>query len=53
MLYYNIIIDKLIEEGLITKDFYGKVTLVFENGKINYIKKEETIKINKKPKSGG
>ena len=50
MLQY--IIDRLIEEGIVTKDFYGKVILVFENGKVNYIKKEETIKI-KKPKSGG
>jgi hypothetical protein len=32
------------------EDFYGKATLVFEKGKIRYIKKEETIM---KPKSGG
>lgn len=55
MLSYSIsqIKDILIKEEVIGKEFWGKVVLVFENGKITYIKKEETIQITKKPKSGG
>ena len=38
------IIKIIIEAGLISINFYGKLTFNFENGKIVLIRKEETIK---------
>jgi len=51
MLQYNIK-ELLIKEGIIDKGFYGKVILVFEKGKVIYLRKEETIHL-KEPKSSG
>ncbi len=36
-------INKLIQD-LIKEQFWGKLVIVFENGKITYIKKEQTFK---------
>lgn len=44
MLYYIIDEIQTLLLNLEKQNYYGKVTLVFENGKINYIKKEETLK---------
>jgi len=53
MLYLDEIRDILIRERLIKpKNFFGKVNLVFQNGKITYIKKEETILRDPKRRGG-
>jgi len=36
-------ITKIIND-LISRNFYGKITISFENGKITMVKKEETMK---------
>jgi hypothetical protein len=36
-------VDKLLIK-LIELKYYGKLTVVFENGNITYIRKEETLK---------
>ena len=40
----QIIIDTI--KSLIQKKFYGNLTLIFRNGQVTYIKKEETTRMD-------
>jgi len=40
----NKIVEILVALKLISEEFYGKITLSFEAGKITLIRKEETFK---------